>query len=119
MAKRSTLADHHHLKLTSSPGNRLPSAYGASPLNVRTKLRERRPASVKRHTARIATRLVVLLLGDITAILLCQLLAAFAAQNAILGAGLAHQFSKALGAGYGAGVNFGVAVILALVITGN
>ncbi len=119
MAKRSTLADHHHLKLTSSPGNRLPSAYGASPLNVRTKLRERRPASVKRHTARIATRLAVLLLGDLSAIGLCQLAAVFVSHDAILGTGLATQFSRALGAGYGAGVNFGGAVILALVITGN
>ncbi len=119
MAKRYTLADHHRLKLTSSPGNRLPSAYGASPLNVRTKLRERRPTSVKRHTARIATRLAVLLIGDFSAILICQLVAGFAAENAILGRSVAIQFSKALGAGYGVGVNFGIAVILALIITGN
>jgi exopolysaccharide biosynthesis polyprenyl glycosylphosphotransferase len=119
MAKRSTLTDHHHLKLTSSPGNAVPSAYGASPLNVRTKLRERRPVSVRRHTARIATRLGVLLVGDIVGIVVCQMLASWTASNAIFGAALATQFSKALGAGYGAGVNFGAAVIAGLIITGN
>jgi exopolysaccharide biosynthesis polyprenyl glycosylphosphotransferase len=119
MAKRSTLADKHHLKLTSSPGNPVPSAYGASPLSVRTKLRERRPASVKRHSARIATRLSVLLLGDVGAILVCQLLAAFVASSGIFGTGIGNQLSKALGAGYGAGINFGIAVILSLLITGN
>ncbi len=119
MAKRSTLAGPHHLKLTSSPGNPVPSAFGASPLNVRTKLRERRPASVKRHTARIATRLTVLLVGDIAAIGLCQLLAVFAARNEILGSSIANQFSTALGAGYGFGIDFGAAVIVSLLITGN
>jgi len=119
MAKRSTLAGQHRLKLTSSPGNPVPSAFGASPLNVRTKLRERRPASVRRHTARIATRLSVLLVGDVVAIVLCQVLAVFAARNGVLGDALANQFSKALGAGYGAGIDFGAAIIASLLITGN
>lgn len=118
MAKRSSLAKHH-LQLTSAPGNHVPAAYGASPLRVRTKLRERRPVSVKRHTARIATRLGVLLVGDIAAIIICELLSAVAAQGTLLGDSVAAQFSRALDAGYGAGLNLGLVLIASLVITGN
>ena len=119
MAKRSSLANQHHLKLTSAPGNHAPAAYGASPLRVRTKLRERRPVSVKRHSARIATRLGVLLFGDIAAIIVCELLSTGAARSSLLGNSLATQFAKALESGYGAGWNLGFAVIMSLLITGN
>lgn len=118
MAKRSSLAKHH-LQLTSAPGNHVPAAYGASPLRVRTKLRERRPVSVKRHTARIATRLGVLLVGDIVAIIVCELFAAVAAEGSILGDGIAMQFSRALDAGYGTGLSLGLVLIASLIITGN
>ncbi|MEO5590137.1 MAG: hypothetical protein ABIS03_11170, partial [Gemmatimonadaceae bacterium] len=119
MAKRSSLANHHHLRLTSAPGNHSPAAYGAYPLRVRTRLRERRPVSVKRHSARIATRLGVLLVGDIAAIIVCELLSSMAAGSSTLGASIATQFSRALEAGYGTGLNFGMAVIASLLITGN
>lgn len=119
MARRSSLAKHHHLRLRSTPGSIVPSPYGGSPLHVRTRLRERRPVSVRRHTARIATRLGVLLIGDVAAILLCQLIASATASGTVLGESIAAQFSRALGAGYGAGVNFGVAVIASLIVTGN
>jgi hypothetical protein len=119
MAKRSSLASHHNLRLTSAPGNHSPAAFGASPLRVRTRLRERRPVSVKRHSARIATRFGVLLVGDIAAIIICELLSAVAAESSVLGKGIASQFSRALEAGYGAGFNFGLAVVASLIITGN
>jgi exopolysaccharide biosynthesis polyprenyl glycosylphosphotransferase len=118
MAKRSSLAKHH-LRLTSAPGNHAPAAYGASPLRIRTKLRERRPVSVKRHTARIATRLGVLLAGDIAAIIVCELFSAVAAQSSVLGQAVALQFSRALDAGYGTGINLGMALIGSLILTGN
>src|SRR5688500_6194059 len=119
MAKRSSLADHHHLRLTSSRGNTAPAAYGASPLRVRTRLRERRPVSVKRHTARIATRLGVLLVGDLTAIALCAAISTLVANSALVGSGLAAALAQALDAGYWTGLNFGAAVIVSLAITGN
>ena len=119
MAKRSSLASHHHLKLTSAPGNHTPAAYGASPLRVRTKLRERRPVSVKRHTARIATRLGVLLLGDIAAVIVCEMLSSLAAQGSVFGQSLATQFARALDTGYGMSLNLGFAVIASLIVTGN
>ena len=119
MAKRSSLADHHNLQLTSARGNQAPAAYGASPLRVRTRLRERRPVSVKRHTARIATRLGVLLVGDVAAMALCAAISALAAGSALAGSGLGAALSQALDAGYWTGLNFGAAVILSLAITGN
>ncbi len=119
MARRSTLADHHHLRLTQSPGNISPSPYGASALHVRTRLRERRPVSVKRHTARIATRLAVLLAGDLLAIALCQVVALAAVSGQLLPGPLAAQLSRASGVGYPAGVTFGLALIGGLVVTGN
>lgn len=119
MAKRSSLAGHHNLRLTSLRGSLSASAYGASPLHVRSRLRERRPVSVKRHSARIATRLAVLLAGDTAAILICQLFAALAATSGTFGPGIASQFSRAMEAGYGGGPNFGMAVLASLMITGN
>ena len=119
MAKRSSLASHHHLKLTSAPGNHAPAAYGASPLRVRTKLRERRPVSVKRHTARIATRLGVLLLGDVVAVFVCEMLSSIAARGDLFGQSIATQFARALDTGYGTTLNLGFAVIASLVVTGN
>ena len=119
MAKRSSLASHHHLKLTSAPGNHAPAAYGASPLRVRTKLRERRPVSVRRHTARIATRLGVLLVGDIAAVLVCELLSSIAAQGSLFGQSIATQFARALDTGYGTTLNLAFAVIASLIVTGN
>lgn len=42
--------------------------FESRPLRVRTQLRERRPISVRRHTARLATRFIVLLAGDLCAL---------------------------------------------------
>ncbi|HEX6573591.1 MAG TPA: sugar transferase, partial [Gemmatimonadaceae bacterium] len=118
MAKRSSLAKQH-LQLTSAPGNSTPAAYGASPLRVRTKLRERRPVSVKRHTARIATRLGVLFAGDLAGILVCGLFATVAASNGMLGETVSRQFSRAISAGYGTTFSLALILIGSLVITGN
>jgi len=96
-----------------------PSAYGASPLHVRTRLRERRPVSVKRHTARIATRLAVLLTGDLLAVAVCQATATVAVSDGLLGGSLATQLARAIEAGYATGVNFGLALVASLVVTGN
>ncbi len=119
MAKRSSLADHHHLRLTSSRGNQAPAAYGTSPLRVRSRLRERRPVSVRRHTARIATRLSVLVVGDLAAIAICSMISAVAAGSALLNNGLGTAIAHAVAAGYWTGVNFAIAVVASLAITGN
>lgn len=118
MAKRSALAKQHHLRLNSLPGPAVASGRAGSPLHVRTRLRERRPVSVKRHTARIATRLGVLLAGDVLAIVICNLIAGFAVSEATLGESLGSAFSKAVGAGYGGGTVFGPVLFLSLVVTG-
>src|SRR5687768_9908392 len=119
MAKRSALAKQHHLRLTSSPVPTMASGRAESPLGVRTRLRERRPVSVKRHTARIATRLGVLVVGDVAAMALCAAISALAATSPVEGRGLGAALAEALEAGYWTGLNFGVAVILSLAITGN
>lgn len=75
--------------------------------------------SVKRHTARIATRLGVLLLGDIVAVIVCELLSSVAAQGGLFGQSIATQFARALDTGYGTGLNLGFAVISSLIVTGN
>ena len=117
MAKRSAL-EAHNLRLTSSPGPVVGPPRGRSPLHVRTRLRERRPLSVRRHTARIATRLGVLLFGDAVAVLVC-LFAARAAQGATVGNLLSAQFARALGLGYGSLLIFGPAALAGLIITGH
>src|SRR6266550_2709820 len=119
MAKRSALARQHHLRLTSSPVAVASSARTGSPLHVRTRLRERRPVSVRRHTARIATRLVVLLVGDIAAMAICVFVADVAANGSAAGGWIAAESAKAVGAGYGAGPLFGPILFLSLVLTGN
>jgi exopolysaccharide biosynthesis polyprenyl glycosylphosphotransferase len=118
MAKRSALAKQHHLRLTSSPGPAMASGRAESPLHVRTRLRERRPVSVRRHTARIATRLAVLLGGDVLAMFVCAIVADFAASESALGGWVAAEFARAIAANYG-GPIFGLALFLSLVATGN
>ena len=115
MAKRSALTKQHHLRLTSSPGPAVNPVGTGSPLHVRTRLRERRPVSVKRHTARIATRFAVLLAADATAIFICAMLADIAANG---GGWLAEQFSRALAASY-AGPTFAPVLFLSLFATGS
>src|SRR5215211_3738525 len=101
MAKRSALAKPHHLRLTSSPVPTIASGRVESPLHVRTRLRERRPVSVRRHTARIATRLGVLLAADIAAIAICTLLARAATEGSIAGGWVSAEFTKAVSGSYG------------------
>ena len=74
---------------------------------------------MKRHSARIATRLGVLLIGDAIALSVCAMVASFLATSAPGAGGIASQLSRALDAGYGTGVNFSVAVLLSLAVTGN
>jgi len=119
MAKRSSVGAHHNLRLRSVPGNPGFSAYGASALNVRTRLRDRRPVSVKRHSARIATRLGVLLLGDVGASGIWQFAAFAAAADVVLGGLASSQLGTAMRSGYGSGLNFTLILLASLVITGN
>ncbi|MEJ7759202.1 MAG: exopolysaccharide biosynthesis polyprenyl glycosylphosphotransferase [Gemmatimonadaceae bacterium] len=119
MAKRSTLATQHHLRLTSSLAPAPAPGRSESPLHVRTRLRERRPVSVKRHTARIAARFCALLIGDVAAIAICALLATLAATGATSAGWINAEFARAIGASYGGGVVFGPLLILMLVITGS
>jgi len=71
--------------------------------------------SVKRHTARIATRIVALLVADVSAMFIC----AFVADIAASGEGwLATEFTRAAAAGYGSAV-FGAVLFLSLVATGS
>src|SRR6266699_3268938 len=119
MAKRSALARQHHLRLTSSPVTVATSARAGSPLHVRTRLRERRPVSVRRHTTRIATRLAVLLVGDIAAMVICAFLANVAANGSASVDWVAAESAKAIAAGYGGGPLFGPILFVSLVLTGN
>ena len=117
MAKRSALANQHHLRLTSSPVPIMASGRAESPLHVRTRLRERRPVSVKRHTSRIETRLGVLLVADVGAIVVCALLARAATEQSVLGAWVSTEFARAVSGSY-AGPVFGPLLFLSLVFTG-
>jgi len=115
MAKRSALAKQHHLRLTSMTQPTATSARSESPLHIRTRLRERRPVSVKRHTARIATRFGVLLAADTTAVFICVLLTDLAISS---GGWLGTQFSRAL-AGHYVGLTFTPILLISLFATGS
>src|SRR5687768_14741716 len=52
----------------------------------RTALRERRPQTVRRHTGRVATRFLVLLAGDLFALVIARTIALWAAQTSFNGA---------------------------------
>jgi exopolysaccharide biosynthesis polyprenyl glycosylphosphotransferase len=115
MAKRSALAKQHHLRLSSMPAPAVKSAGSGSPLHIRTRLRERRPASVKRHTSRIATRFGVLLASDTIAVFICALLADVAINS---GGWLGAQFTRAA-AGHYAGATFTPILLVSLFATGS
>jgi exopolysaccharide biosynthesis polyprenyl glycosylphosphotransferase len=54
-------------------------------LQRRSALRDRRPRAIRRHTGRVATRFVVLVLGDIAAILLARVVALWLAAETVDG----------------------------------
>lgn len=81
----------------------------SAPLRVRSQLRERRPISVRRHTGRLATRFVVLLAGD-----LCALLGYQALSVGLADVSLAGRFLWAQNLGV-----FAVFLIGALFVTGS
>jgi exopolysaccharide biosynthesis polyprenyl glycosylphosphotransferase len=115
MAKRSALGQQHHLRLTPSPQPSVRSSRSESPLLIRTRLRERRPVEVKRHTSRIATRFGVLLAADAIAIFICAVIADFAVSS---GGWLGTQFSRAL-AGHYVGWTFTPILLISLFATGS
>jgi exopolysaccharide biosynthesis polyprenyl glycosylphosphotransferase len=63
---------------------RISGSYAA--LERRSELRDRRPGAVRRHTARVATRFAVLLVGDVVAIALARFVAMVLAAETLRGA---------------------------------
>jgi exopolysaccharide biosynthesis polyprenyl glycosylphosphotransferase len=61
----------------------------------------------------------VLLLGDVVAVFVCEMLSSIAARGDLFGQSIATQFARALDTGYGTTLNLGFAVIASLVVTGN
>ncbi len=85
------------------------------PLRIRTRLRERRPVSVRRHTGRTATRFLVLLAGDALALLVYQAVAKILERSTVLGTRL----GRALSANPSDSVYFAGALFFCLFITGS
>jgi exopolysaccharide biosynthesis polyprenyl glycosylphosphotransferase len=85
------------------------------PLRVRTRLRERRPITVRRHSGRTATRFFVLLAGDALALFVYQALARILEQSTVLGTRLGH----ALTANPSDSAYFAAALFFSLFITGS
>ncbi len=85
------------------------------PLKIRTRLRERRPVSVRRHTGRTATRFLVLLAGDALALLVYQALAKTLERSTVVGSRLGH----ALSANPSDSAYFAGALFFCLFITGS
>ena len=72
---------------SSAPSRSLePKVLPHPALQRRSVLRERRPHAVRRHTTRVATRFVVLVLGDIAAILFARVIATWLAVETVNGA---------------------------------
>jgi exopolysaccharide biosynthesis polyprenyl glycosylphosphotransferase len=61
----------------------------------------------------------VLLIGDVAAIMVCEIVSSLAARGSIFGQSIATQFSRALDTGYGATLNLTLVVIASLIVTGN
>src|SRR6267378_3206966 len=79
--------DTYPMILTSAPSRSPEAKVLTHPgLRRRSALRERRPHAVRRHTGRVATRFVVLLVGDILSILLARAVALWLADETTFGA---------------------------------
>src|SRR3982751_5932202 len=100
--------------ITQAPDSRMRSYPG---LERRTELRERRPRALRRHTARVATRFAVLVVGDAIAIVLARALALSLAAETVWGAEAFAQSPLATG---GRRLIFlAVATILAVFVNGG
>ena len=86
-------------------------------LQRRTALRDRRPRAVRRHTARVATRFVVLLTGDLVAIFIARGVALWVASATVNGA---EAFSETpLVAGGSRFIFLALLTIVAVFVTGG
>jgi len=86
-----------------------------TPLRIRTRLRERRPMTVRRHSGRTTTRFLVLLAGDTLALFVYQALAKVLQQSTVLGTRIGH----ALTANHSDSAYFALALFFSLFITGS
>ncbi len=86
-----------------------------APLRIRSRIRERRPVSVRRHTGRTTTRFLVLLAGDAVALMVYQAVAKLLDQGTVLGTRLGH----ALTADPADSVYFAASLFFCLFITGS
>ena len=89
-----------------------------APLRVRTRLRERRPVAVRRHTGRTATRFIILLAGDAIAFLVYQAIAKLIERGSILRI-IAGDTGRALTANPADSAYFAGALFFCLFITGS
>jgi exopolysaccharide biosynthesis polyprenyl glycosylphosphotransferase len=90
-----------------------------TPLRVRTRLRERRPVTVKRHGRRTATRFLILVAGDALAFLAYQATVQALAGNALGDISLLNRLAAILTANPAEGVYFAAALFFCLFITGS
>ncbi len=90
-----------------------------APVRVRLGLQRRAPANLRRHSARAAIRLLVLVVADLAAFGVMRELIRAVRNGEFLGNWLSHQVQNALPAGYLNGWQFAAALLLGLLVLGN
>jgi len=113
-----TDGDTYPMILTSTPPRSSEAKVLPHPgLKRRSALRERRPHAVRRHTGRVATRFVVLVTGDIVAILIARAIALWLAAETVDGT-LAYSGSPLVSGGTRF-VFVGLLILVAIFATGG
>ncbi len=91
----------------------------ATPLKVRLGLQRQASSNLQRHVVREAVSVGGLLAGDVLSFLAMRALVQAARDGALLGDGIASMLQVVLARGILNGWQFGVALIIALVVTGS
>lgn len=93
------------------------SAMNQTPLRIRKSVSHSRPASIRRHTGRITARIAILLAGDVAAGFVYHLVALGAAGSSVVDRFIPGSYADLPGPA--AGIDFGIALLASLIITGS
>ena len=95
------------------------AAAGASPVSVQLGLQQQAPSNLRRHVAREALRVGTVFAADLVSFVTMRAFVQAVRDDRVLGDGIAHLLQVVLARGILNGWQFGVALVIALLVTGS
>src|SRR2546428_9765779 len=92
---------------------------GASPVSVQPGLQQQAPSNLRRHVAREALRVGTVFAADVVSFVTMRAFVQAVRDDRVLGDGIAHLLQVVLARGILNGWQFGVALVIGLLVTGS